>query len=133
MNAISMTLDQWVQNFEGVQRDVPNLAGIQGRLLLEIEKDPVAILLLTDGHVQLSRELQATPPPDAVVDFADPQALVDVVSGKWNAVVALLQGQMSISGNHSFAIKAVLGLQADKPFAMSVTPEESQEESHHAD
>jgi hypothetical protein len=124
MNATSTALDQWVQPFEGVRRSAPGLAGIDGRLLLELEGSPVATLQVADGNAELTRQTATEPPPDAAVDFSDPEALVSVLSCELNTVVAVLQGRMYITGNQSFAAKTLLGLPIDKPFAMPTAAKE---------
>jgi hypothetical protein len=127
MNATSTALDQWVQPFEEKKRSAPGLAGIDGRLLLELEGSPVATLQVANGNAELTRQTQSEPIPDATVDFSDPEALVGVLSCELNAVVAALQGRMYITGNQSFAAKTLLGLPIDKPFAM---PETAKEDDH---
>jgi hypothetical protein len=122
----SSALDQWVQTYQGVQRDTPALIGVDGRLLLEVEGAPVTLLQIAGGHAQIAGHAEAES-PDASIDFSDAQTLMDVLGGELNPVVAALQGRMSITGNRLLATKALLGLPADKPFA---TPQTGKEDNH---
>jgi len=128
MSLTSATLQEWIQACEGTRRSAPGLAGVEGLLLLELEGNPLATLRIDNGHAQLARDTRTADAAaaDAVADFSEEQALIEVLSGELNPVVAILQGRMHVSGNHIFATKTVLGLQVDKPFGSSKPEKEMQ-------
>lgn len=124
MNTESTALDEWIQARQGNRLNAPGLAGLKGRLLLEVAEKPVASLRADEGYVELARD---TAPAEAAAEFNDGQTLVDVLSGELNPVVAALQGRMHIDGDLVFATKAILGLQVDKPFG---APEPERKNEH---
>jgi len=118
---------RWIRDFEAVRRNASGLAGNEGRLLLKIGISPIATVTVGDCQVELTSQTPVSPAPNGTAEFADPEALLDVMTCKLNPMVAALQGRLQISGNLFFATKTLLGLRVDSPFSV---PESAKEGEH---
>jgi hypothetical protein len=108
------SVDEWVRTFEGPVRDAPGLKAIKATLLLQAAGIPAATLKVDDGRLQVTR---ATGAADASLNFADARTLVDVMEGRLNPIVAVLQGRMHATGKDLIlATKFLTRLQAGNPF-----------------
>jgi hypothetical protein len=90
------------------------LEGVTGRLRLDIGANPVAMLEVRDGDVELRRGGGAA---DAVARCDSEATISSIGRGLLNPVVAALQNRLEITGDRVFAIKVILGLrgwQADR-------------------
>jgi hypothetical protein len=98
---------------EGAHGPAPALAGMAGRLRLDVEGHPVGTLEVAEGEVTFHRD--GPTEADAVVACDGLETLRAVCDGTLNPVVAGLQDRVSISGNRWFGIRVVLGLQGSSP------------------
>jgi hypothetical protein len=89
---------------------VPWLAGIEGRLRVDVAGKPATLLEIHDGAVS-ARPAAGAEPADAVVEVDGEQSAEAFRQGRLNPVVAALQGRLSLAGDHALAIKVILGLQ----------------------
>jgi putative sterol carrier protein len=86
---------------------VESLAGVSGRLRLEIGDQPFAVIEVHDGEVELHRGDGAA---DAVARCDSEATIVAIGQGTLNPVCAALRNQLSIRGNSAFAIRVIRGL-----------------------
>jgi len=90
------------------------LAGVRGRLRLDVGGKTFGVLDVDDTRVELKND---GAPTDAVLTVDSPDDIKQILGGSANPVVLALQGRSKIQGNLVFAIKVVLGLRAGSPFA----------------
>jgi len=92
------------------QMAMPSLAGLSGRLRVDVAGQPACALEIHDGTVSV-RPADAGD-ADAVLQFDSEETLASFRRGELNPVVAVLQGRMFPEGDGALAIKTILGLQA---------------------
>jgi SCP-2 sterol transfer family len=95
---------------ESKGESAPWLAGMSGRLRLDVAGQPVRVLDIHEGVVTPSAASGAEP-CNAVISCASEELVVAFNRGELNPVVAMLQGRMTIEGDRAFALQAILGLQ----------------------
>jgi putative sterol carrier protein len=93
---------------------VRDLAGISGRVGVEVDGKPIGELVVDDGHVELAGE---TAPAEGAIAFRSAEDLWKVLRGELNPIVASLQGRMSIRGDLTFVARIILSIAAASPFA----------------
>jgi hypothetical protein len=91
----------------------PGLAGVRGRMRVDVDGKTVGVLVVDDGRVELTNDQG---PTDAVFIFHTAQDLRQMVRGELNPVVGALQGRMRTEGNVALAIRVALGLRSGSPF-----------------
>jgi len=96
------------------EADAPALAGISGRLRLNVGGKPLGVLVVDDGHLSLAND--DGQPVDVTVECASRENLVTLLRGEINPVVAALRGFVRQRGDRAFGLKVVLGLRAGSPF-----------------
>jgi putative sterol carrier protein len=90
------------------------LAGINGRLRLDIGDTPGFVLEIHDTNVVTTRgDAEA----DAVAMCDSETTVAALRAGELNPVVAALQGRLSLSGDRAFALKVMLALRTITPAA----------------
>jgi hypothetical protein len=94
--------------------DTPALAGVVGRLRLQIGGNTVGVLVIHDGHLELAPDDGSV---DATLVCAEAQDVVAILKGEVNPVVAFLRNRARLIGDRVFATKVVMGLRAGSPFA----------------
>ncbi len=99
---------------EGDFQPAPGLAGVTGRLRVEVVGKGAAILEVKDGQ---ARFLPADGDAAATVVVDSEDNLRAFQYGRLNPVVAYLRGHLEIKGDLALAIKVILGLQVAHPFA----------------
>lgn len=91
-----------------VARRIPGLEGISGRVRFEVEGGRGRTFVIRDGAVEWAEQDGQA---DASVTF-DEEALVDeLLSGKFNPVVAALRGSLRVAGDLSLAARVLFELQ----------------------
>ncbi|WP_147375724.1 hypothetical protein [Noviherbaspirillum cavernae] len=113
MDQDTIALQQWIQAQTGIKRNAPGLAGIAGRLLLQVNGMQVAVMQIDDGFLELTNDSSDA---DAVSNFLDVVSIVDFLTGTLNPAVAMLQGKMDANGDLYFTVKTLFGLQVGQPF-----------------
>jgi putative sterol carrier protein len=93
---------------------VADLAGVSGRLSVEVDGKTVGELVVEDGHVELGGN---GAPTQGVVAFKSAEDLWKVLRGQLNPVVASLQGRLTLQGDLAFAVKVILCIASASPFA----------------
>jgi hypothetical protein len=93
----------------------PGLAGVYGRLRIEVAGKPVATLVIDGPRVALTPD--TTGPADAIVLCSDDQAFRKLIGGELNPFVASMRGWARIKGDRNFGTRVILGLRAGSPFA----------------
>jgi putative sterol carrier protein len=90
---------------------VPWLAGLSGRLRLDVAGRPTRVLEVRNGKVSTTATTQADP-ADAVIACDSDETLAAFNRGQLNPVVGALQGRLGIEGDRALAIKIILALEA---------------------
>jgi putative sterol carrier protein len=98
----------------------PGLAGLRGRLRLQVGDQTAGALVVDDGQVELTDAKSGGPREEAVALFSDVEDMKKLLRGEVNPVVAALQGRMALRGDLVFATKVILGLRVSSPFAGAV-------------
>jgi putative sterol carrier protein len=93
----------------------PDLAGVHGRIRLEVAGNPVGTLVVEGTHVELTSDI--TTPADATFVVASGEYLRKLVNGELNPFVASMRGWALAKGDRHLVTRVVLGLQAGSPFA----------------
>jgi hypothetical protein len=91
---------------------VSALAGLTGRLRVDIGSEVACMIEISDGAVGVKPgdgEIRAV----AICDSEETAAALRC--GELNPVVAILQGRLSLRGDSAFAIKVILGLRTMTP------------------
>src|SRR6478735_4375458 len=99
---------------EAVVIDAPALAGLAGRMRVDVKDEPTATIHLDNGR------LWASPPEDeseATAVVQDRQDFERMLAGELNPFVAAIQGRLWLHGDHELATRVILALNAAKPFA----------------
>jgi len=100
------------QEAAGTQQPaMPSLAGLSGRLRVDVAGHPAWVLEIHDGTVSGRPALHAED-ADAVLQVDSEETVAALRRGELNPVVALLQGRMHPEGDGALAIRIILGLQA---------------------
>jgi putative sterol carrier protein len=92
-------------------QSVPSLAGLSGRIRVDVAGDPASVLVIHDGTVSV-RPAAGTEDADAVLKCDTEDTLAAFRRGQLNPVVAMLQGLIRTEGDRALAIRVILGLQA---------------------
>ncbi len=95
----------------GPPQSVPSLAGLSGRLRVDVAGHPALFLAIHDGSVS-SRPAAGAEDADAVLKCDSEETLASFRRGQLNPVVAMLQGLIRTEGDRALAIRVILGLQA---------------------
>jgi hypothetical protein len=93
----------------------PGLAGVHGRLRIEVAGKPVGTLVVEGTHVELTSD--TTGPADAIGECATDDDFRKLLKGELNVFIASMRGWARLRGDRNFGTKVVLGLQAGSPFA----------------
>ena len=96
------------------EADSPTLAGVTGRLRLQVGGKSVGMLAIDDGHLSLKDD--DNQPADVTLNCATRGDLIKLLRGEINPVVAALRGFVRQRGDRAFGAKVVLGLRAGSPF-----------------
>ena len=92
-------------------QSVPSLAGLSGRLRVDVAGQPAWVLAIHDGTVS-SRPAAGAEDADAILKCDSEETLAAFRRGQLNPVVAMLQGLVHTEGDRALAIRVILGLQA---------------------
>jgi putative sterol carrier protein len=93
----------------------PGLAGVHGRLRIEVAGNPVGTLVVEGTHVEFSPD--TTGSVDATVVVASDDAFRKLLKGELNPFIASMRGLALLRGDRNLGTKVILGLQAGSPFA----------------
>jgi putative sterol carrier protein len=88
-------------------KSVPALAGLTGRLRVDIGSEVACMIEITDGAFAVKPGDREA---DAIATFDSEEAAAAFRRGELNPVVAMLRGHLSVTGDLAFAIKVILGL-----------------------
>jgi putative sterol carrier protein len=91
---------------------VPALAGITGRLRIDIGSEVACMIAISDGAVAVQ---PGDGEADAVAICDSTETAAALRRGHLNPIVAILQGRLTLSGDPAFAIKVMLGLRTMTP------------------
>src|SRR5690349_4665474 len=94
--------------------DTPALAGLVGRLRLQIAGRTVGVLVVHDGHLELTGDDGSV---DATLVCASAEDVIAALRGEVNPVVAALRNRLRLIGDRTFAAKVIMGLRSGSPFA----------------
>jgi putative sterol carrier protein len=89
----------------------PALAGLSGRLRLDVAGKPARVMEVRDGTMSI-RPSSGAERADAVVWCDSEETLEAFNRGALNPVVGALQGRLGIAGDRALALRVVLALQA---------------------
>jgi putative sterol carrier protein len=95
-------------------KTAPGLAGLYGRLRLQVAGKPVGTLIVEGTYVVLIPETNG--PADATGIFADDETMRKLLKGELNPFIASMRKMARVSGDRGFATRVILGLQVDSPF-----------------
>jgi putative sterol carrier protein len=95
-------------------RTAPGLAGLYGRLRLQVAGKPVGTLVVEGTYVVLLPD--SSGPADATAMFADEDSMRKLLKGELNPFIASMKRQAGISGDRGFAVRVAMGLQIESPF-----------------
>jgi hypothetical protein len=90
---------------------VPSLAGLSGRLRVDVAGQAAWMLEIDDGTIS-GRPTRDAEDASAVLQCDSEETLAAFRRGKLNPVVAVLQGRIRPEGDDALAIRVILGLQA---------------------
>jgi putative sterol carrier protein len=93
----------------------PGLAGVHGRLRIEVGGKPMGTLAIEGTHVELTND--TTGAADAVALCASEDDFWRLLKGEMNPFIASMRGWARLKGDRTFGTKVILGLQAGSPFA----------------
>ena len=102
-------------------RTAPGLAGLYGRLRINVAGKPVATLVVEGVYVALIPDTSG--PADATLICADEDALRKLLRGELNPFIASMRRQARLTGDRGFGTRVALGLQAGSPFAAEADKE----------
>jgi putative sterol carrier protein len=97
-----------------VSIDLPALAGVSGRMRVDVKDEPQATIHLDHGRVW------ATEPEDdaeAVAVVQERSDFEQILAGELNPVVASIQGRLALRGDPELGTRLISALNAAKPFA----------------
>ena len=92
----------------------PGLAGVHGRLRIEVAGKPIGTLVVEGTYVALLPE--TTGPADATAVCATDDDFRKLLKGELNVFIASMRGWARLKGDRAFGTRVVLGLQVDSPF-----------------
>ena len=92
---------------------VAGLAGLSGRIGIQVGGKTAGVLQVEDGRAELVPE---GAPVQASIICKDEEVMKKLLSGEGNAVVAALQGRASLEGDAIFALKVIRALRVGSPF-----------------
>jgi hypothetical protein len=95
-------------------RTAPGLAGLYGRLRINVAGKPVATLVVEGKYVALIPDIHG--PADATAICADDETMRKLLRGELNPFIASMQRMARLAGNRGFGTRVILGLQVDSPF-----------------
>jgi len=95
-------------------RNAPGLAGIYGRLRLEVGGKPVGTLVVEGSYVALIPDVQG--PADSTVVCADDETMRKMLRGELNPFIASMLRMARLRGDRGFGTRVILGLQVESPF-----------------
>jgi hypothetical protein len=96
-----------------IRGQATGLAGVKGRLLVTVGDQPLGVLQIDDGALELA---PGPGPADASVAFNDRADVVHLLKGELNPVVAVLQDRLRVGGNAALATQVILGMRAGSSF-----------------
>jgi putative sterol carrier protein len=92
----------------------PGLAGVHGRLRIEVADKAVGTLVVEGTHVELSND---TSEADATVLCATDDDFRKLLKGELNPFIASMRGWALLKGDRQFGTRVIMGLRAGSPFA----------------
>lgn len=95
-------------------RTAPGLAGLYGRLRINVAGKPVGTLVVEGTYVALIPDIHG--PADTTAMCADDETMRKLLRGELNPFIASMQRLARLAGDRSFGTRVVLGLQVDSPF-----------------
>jgi hypothetical protein len=99
---------------EPLAADTSSLAGVVGRLRLQIGGKTCGVLVVHDGHLELTADDGSV---DATLVCATREDVVAILRGEINPIVAVLRNRAKLIGDRSFGTRVVMGLRSGSPFA----------------
>jgi putative sterol carrier protein len=98
---------------ERVAIDVPALAGVTGRMRVDVNDEPAGTI-----HVDRGKVWRGEPEgqPDAVAVVQDRADFDQIIAGQLNPVVAAIQGRLVLQGDPALGTRVISALYAAKPF-----------------
>jgi putative sterol carrier protein len=91
---------------------VPALAGLTGRLRIDIGSEVASMIEVSDGAVAVK---PGGGEADAVAICDSKETRAALCRGELNPVVAMLRGHLRVTGNLAFGIKVIRGLRTMTP------------------
>jgi hypothetical protein len=95
-------------------RTAPGLAGLYGRLRMNVAGKPVATLVVEGTYVALIPDTHG--PADATAILADEETMRKLLRGELNPFIASMLRLARLSGDRGFGTRVILGLQVESPF-----------------
>jgi putative sterol carrier protein len=95
-------------------KTAPGLAGLYGRLRLQVAGKPVGTLVVEGMYVALIPDTSG--PAEATAIFADDASMRRLLKGELNPFIASMRKLARVSGDRGFAVRVFMGLQVDSPF-----------------
>jgi putative sterol carrier protein len=92
----------------------PDLAGVHGRIRLEVAGSPVGTLVVEGTHVELTPDTNT--PADATFVVASAEYLRKLIKGELNPFIASMRGWALAKGDRNLITRVALGLQTGSPF-----------------
>ncbi len=105
---------------EGKVLDAPALAGLSGRMRVDVGDQPAATIHLDHGRIWATEPDLESEATAVVQDRADFERML---AGELNPVVAAIQGRLVLRGDPELAVRVIFALSAAKPFAAETTGE----------
>ena len=103
-------------------KTAPGLAGLYGRLRINVAGRPVATLVVEGMYVALIPDTSG--PADATIICSDDEVMRSLLKGELNPFIAAMRRQARVAGDRGFGTRVVLGLQVESPFAADGGKEE---------
>jgi putative sterol carrier protein len=94
--------------------NAPGLAGVYGRLRINVAGKPVATLMVEGTYVALIPDTSG--PADATLVCADEDVMRKLLKGELNPFIASMRRQARLMGDRGFGTRVALGLQVGSPF-----------------
>lgn len=95
--------------------NAPGLAGVYGRMRINVAGKPVATLVVEGTYVAMIPDV--TGPADATMMCADEDVMRKLLAGELNPFIASMRRMARIAGDRGFGTRVALGLQVGSPFA----------------
>jgi hypothetical protein len=93
----------------------PGLAGVHGRIRLEVAGTQIGTLVVEGTHLELTRDTSGL--ADAAFVFASGEHFWQAMKGQLNPFIAAMRGWALPRGDRHLAVQVAMGLQAGSPFA----------------